>query len=47
MLLTKDEAINYIKEWTNLEEVSPWKFLISPETEMMWEIVPAKYLEIN
>ena len=46
-MLTVDEMITRIKANTNLQEVSAWKFLISNETEIMWEIIPAKYLTIE
>ena len=46
-MLTVDEMITRIKANTNLQEVSAWKFLISNETEMMWEIIPAQYLVIE
>ena len=46
-LLTIEEAKIFIRKNTNLEEIEEWKFLISKETEMMWEIIPAKYLIID
>ena len=47
-ILTSEEMIARLKTNTNLEEVSPWKFLISAETTWInWEIIEAKYLEIN
>ena len=46
-ILTNDEFYEWIKTNTNLEEVSPRKFLISEENEFMGQIIPAKYLELN
>ena len=46
-ILTADEAYDWIKSNTNLQEVSPRKFLISEENEFMGQIIPAKYLELN
>ena len=46
-ILTVEEMIAWIKTNTSLQEVSPWKFLIYPETTWLnWEIIPAKYLTI-
>lgn len=46
-ILTWQEAIAWLKANTSLSEITQWKFLISPETEMMWEIIPARYLTIE
>ena len=46
-ILPVEEMITRIKANTSLQEVSPWKFIISEQTELMWEITPAQYLEIN
>lgn len=42
-----ETAIQWIKDNTSLQEVEEWKFLLSPETEMIWEVIPAKYLIIE
>lgn len=46
-LLTTEEAKTFLRKQTDLQEVEEWKFLIQKETEMMWEIIPAKYLLID
>lgn len=46
-VLTIEEACEWVRNNTSLIEVAQWKFLISPESEMMGEIIPAIYLEIN
>ena len=43
---TKEEAIAWIKENTNLVEEETGKFLIAEANEDLWEIIPAKYLNI-
>lgn len=45
--MTKDSALIYLRTNTNLKEVEPWKFLVSPETEIMWEIIPERFLIIE
>ena len=44
---TIEDCISRIKSNTNLQEVEPWRFLISPETEFDWQIIPAQYLTID
>ena len=49
-LLTSDEAIDFIKTHTDLQEDPdiPWKFLLKEAyTDMDWKEVPAKYLTID
>ncbi len=46
-MLTADEFYDWIKANTSLEEVENRKFLISPESEFMGQVVPAKYLVIE
>ena len=47
-ILTSEEVITWLKENTNLQEISLWKFLISAETTWInWEIIEAKYLTIE
>ena len=46
-ILTSEEIIVWIKANTSLQEVSPWKFIISEQSEIMWEIIPAQYLIIK
>ena len=46
-ILDKDTITQWIRDNTNLQEVSLWKFLISSEaTWINWEIIEAKYLTI-
>lgn len=45
-LLTIEEAKTFLRNHTDLEEVSEWKFKVSDEFEMMGQIVEAKYIEI-
>ena len=43
-----EEAREFIREYTSLPEVAPWKFLISEASEWMnWEIIPKQYLIIE
>lgn len=42
-----DTFYEWIKTNTNLEEVEPKKFLITPEGEFMNKKIPAKYLDLN
>lgn len=46
-LLTKEEAILFLQTWTDLKEVSTWKFEVTPEHEFNWEIIPAVYILID
>lgn len=47
-ILTSEEMIVWIKANTSLQEVSPWKFLISSETTWInWEIIEAIFLTIE
>ena len=46
-MMEVDEFYEWIKANTDLEEVSPRKFLISPESEYMGEKIEAKYLDLN
>lgn len=44
------DAVAWIKANTNLEEVEPWKFLITPEHADYMNpdvVIPAEYIEIN
>lgn len=46
-ILDKDTITQWIRDNTNLQEVSLWKFLIHPETTWIdGEIIEAKYLTI-
>ena len=43
-----EEARQWLKANTSLQEVSQWKFLIYPETTWIdWEIIEAKFLTIE
>lgn len=42
-----DNPIDWIKQNTSYEEVEPWKFLLSPETDVIWLVIPASYLIIE
>ena len=46
-LKTNEEALEWIRNNTNLQEVSPWKFLIQEEYNFNWEIIEAKFLTIE
>ena len=46
-ILTIEEARQWIRDNTNLQEVETWKFIINEETEFDWEIIPAQYLIIE
>lgn len=45
-LLSTEEAINWIKSNTNLEEVENWRFLLYPRIDTPWMERDAQYLEI-
>lgn len=47
MFTTIEEAREWVRKNTSLLEENPGKFKISDEIDMMWEIIPAHYLEIN
>lgn len=42
-----EEAKAFIREYTNLEEVEEWKFLIQEASEIDWEVSEDKYLIIE
>ncbi len=47
-VLNVEEARQWIRDNTSLEEVETGKFKLSEETTWInWEIIPAKYLEVN
>ena len=48
-IFSMEDARQWIRTRTNLQEVEEGKFLISEESTspMTWEIVPAQYLEIS
>jgi len=48
MFADANEAAQWVRDNTDLEEVEPGKFLIAPESEnpMTHEVIPAKYLII-
>ncbi len=43
--LTDEEAYDWVKRWSILEEVEPRKFLVREETEFMGEKHPAVFLQ--
>lgn len=45
-ILTIEEALKWVRDNTNLQEVETWRFLINEETEFNSEIIPAYYLTI-
>ena len=46
VVLTNDQAKQFIRDNTNLQEVD-WKFLLQPERiNMEWQTLPPMYLEI-
>ena len=46
-LETSDSLATFLRNYTNLEEVSPKVFLVSEEYELFWEVYPAKYIDLN
>lgn len=42
-----ENPIDWMKQNTSYEEIEPWKFLLSPETDVMWVVIPASYLIIE
>lgn len=47
LFMTPEESILRLQTNTNLKEVEPWKFEISPEMVFWEEIIPAQYLIIT
>ena len=45
--VTIEEARQWIRDNTSLIEETPWNFILNEATEMMWEIIPKKYLIID
>ena len=43
----KPEALEYLRTNTNMEEIEPWKFVVSEECEMIDIHYPAIYLLID
>ena len=39
--------IEWIMENTSYEEVEPWKFKLTNEKDMMWNVIPSTYLIIE
>lgn len=47
ILITNEEAKQYLRDCTDLKEIEEGKFEISAETEFNGEIIPAEYLIID
>lgn len=47
MFTTAEEACEWVRSNTNLQEVETGKFLISEASEFNWEVIEAKYLLID
>ena len=45
--LTDDEAVDYLRKWTTLEEVEPRKFLVREASEFMGEKTEAEYIDLR